>query len=515
MKPPPSTPGDERAPLPPPGSQPPVGLQPPPGPPRASTESRFLSSTLAAYGSQGARVLLRLVTDVALARLILDEDHGLFEYAWSAVMIVGVLRDLGLPYHLVRDRREPYGTVLVWSVAAGGLLTAALIVASPLFGALDPRLPPVVAGLAAFVLLDGLATVPRVFFERRLEVGRLVLPEIVRSGALAVVAIGLALAGAGVWAFVAGELVAIALLAALLWWRVRGRLRLDFDLRLLPDLLRQSRLLFLVAACAFTLPYLERYLLGPFVTTAMVAQYGKARLWGLRVQTIVVPAVQRVLYPTLVEVRDDARRFFEVFRIGTVTILALEALAAWFLFFNAETVLIDILLGEQWRPALPLFRILCFLPLVDPFSRLGGELLKVRHEDRTWLSIVVLNFASLVAFGLLLASRHGAIGLVFAEFLLLGNLLMAWRVWRICGARDFRRLLEDLAYVYFVPLVPFAAVALALPEEGPARLAASVGAGALGAGLVALRFYRPFRLFFAGGSEPGDAADSRPPEAGP
>jgi O-antigen/teichoic acid export membrane protein len=485
--------------------------QPPgPGPPppaRASTESRFLSSTLAAYGSQGARVVLRLVVDVALARLILDEDHGLFDYALAAVMIAGVVRDFGLPYQLVRDRREPYGTVFAWSVAAGGLLTAALIAASPLFGALDPRLPPVVAGLAAFVLLDGLATVPRVYFERRLEVGRLVLPEIVRGAALAAVAIGLAFAGAGVWSFVAGELVGIALLAAMLWWRVRGRLRLRFDLALLPDLLRRSRLLFLIAACAFTLPYVERYLLGPFVSTAMVAQYGKARLWGLRVQTIVVPAVQRVLYPTLVEVRDDARRFFAVFRIGTVTILAMEALAAWFLFFNAETVLIDILLGEQWRPALPLFRILCFLPLVDPFSRLGGELLKVRHEDRVWLAIVVLNFASLVGFGLLLASRYGAIGLVFAEFLLLGNGLMAWRVWRICGGPGFRRLLADLAYVYFVPLAPFAAVALALPEEGLARLAASVGAGLLGAALIALRFYRPFRLFFAGGAEPGPPAE--------
>jgi O-antigen/teichoic acid export membrane protein len=210
--------------------------------------------------------------------------------------------------------------------------------------------------------------------------------------------------------------------------------------------------------------------------------------------------VQRVLYPALVEVRDDARRFFEVFRIGTVTILAMEALAAWFLFFNAETVLIDVLLGELWRPALPFFRILCFLPLVDPFSRLGGELLKVRHEDRAWLAIVVLNFASLVGFGLLLASRHGTIGIVFAEFLLLGNVLMAWRVWRICGGRDFRRLLGDLAFVYVVPLAPLAAVALALPEEGPARLAASLAAAALAAAVVALRFYRPFRRFFAGGA---------------
>ena len=477
-----------------------------PGPPAlpASTERRFLSSTIAAYGSQGARIALRLVADVALARLILDEDHGLFDYALAAVVIAGVVRDLGLPYHVVRDEREPWGTFLAWTAGSGALLALALAAASPLFAALDPRLPPVVAGLAAYVLLDGLATVPRVFFERRIEVGRLVVPEIVRGAVFAAVAVGLALAGAGVWAFVAGELAGVALLAAMLWWRAWGRFRLTVDWRLLPDLLRQSRLLFLVAICSFTLPYLERYVLGPFVSTAMVAQYTKARLWGLRVETIILPAVQRVLYPTLVEVQDDARRFFEVFRIGTVTIFALEALAAWFLFFNAETVLVDVLLGEQWRPAVPLLRILCFLPLVDPFSRLGGELLKVRREDRAWLSVVVLNFASLLGFGVVLARSYGALGVVFANFLMLGNLVMTWRVWRIFG-RDFPRLLADLAFVYFVPLAPFVLVVWAFPDEGWGRLAASLGAAAVGALLVTLRFQRPFRRFFAGGAAAGGA----------
>ncbi|HEX6203910.1 MAG TPA: oligosaccharide flippase family protein [Thermoanaerobaculia bacterium] len=476
---------------------------PPPALP-ASTERRFLSSTIAAYGSQGARIALRLVVDVALARLILDEYHGLFDYALAAVVIAGVVRDLGLPYQVVRDEREPWGTFLAWTAGSGALLALALAAASPLFAGLDPRLPPVVAGLAAYVFLDGLATVPRVFFERRIEVGRLVVPEIVRGAVFAAVAVGLALAGAGVWAFVAGELVGVALLAAMLWWRARGRLRLTVDWRLLPDLLRQSRLLFLIALCAFTLPYLERYVLGPFVSTAMVAQYGKARRWGLQVEMILLPAVQRVLYPTLVEVQNDARRFFEVFRIGTVTIFAFEALAAWFLFFNAETVLVDVLLGDRWRDAVPLLRILCFLPLVDPFSRLGGEVLKVRREDRAWLSVVVLNFASLVGFGVVLARAYGALGVVFANFLMLGNLVMTWRVWRIFG-RDFPRLLADLAFVYFVPLAPFVLVAVAFPEEGWGRLAASLGAAAVGALLVALRFQRPFRRFFAGGAAAGGA----------
>lgn len=462
-----------------------------------STESRFLSSALAAYGSQLGRTVLRLVTDLTLARLVLDENHGLFDLAYAAVIIAGVVRDLGLPYHLVRDERQPYGTVAAWCTANGALLAVALAAASPLFAGLDPRLPSVVAWLAPLIFLEGLSVAPRVWFERRLEVGRLVVPELLRGAVLAVVAISLAASGAQVWSFVAGELAGMAAFSALLWWRARGRMPRRFDWRLLPDLLARSRYLFAVSMCAFALPFLERFVVAPFITTAMVAQFNKARYLGQKVQVLLVPSVQRVLYPALVELRLHPRRAFGAFRVGTLGILAFEAVAAWFLFFNADTVVRHVLFGEQWGPAVPLLRILAFLPLVNPMSRLGGELLKVRGEDRLWLVIVALDLASLVGFGALLASRYGAAGMATAEFLLLGNLIMTWRVARILG-RDFLRLLADLAFAYAVPALTLLPVVFLFPTEGWPRFAASVVAAGIAAGVLALRFHRPFRRYFAG-----------------
>ena len=99
---------------------------------------------------------------------------------------------------------------------------------------------------AVWVLLDGLAGVPRTFFERELRIGRLVAPEIARGLLMAGVAIALAWPGAGVWSFIAGDLAATALFAALVWRRAWGKMPLTFEPGLLPDLLRQSRGLFLI-----------------------------------------------------------------------------------------------------------------------------------------------------------------------------------------------------------------------------------------------------------------------------
>jgi O-antigen/teichoic acid export membrane protein len=124
------------------------------------TERRFLHSTLAAYGSQLARVVIRIAGDLLLARLILPTRYGLFDLAFGIVLIAGIFRDLGLPYQLVRDERKPYGAVFLWTTAAGLALTLGLALGAPLFAGLDAGLPEVLRVYSLFVLLDGLSVVP-------------------------------------------------------------------------------------------------------------------------------------------------------------------------------------------------------------------------------------------------------------------------------------------------------------------------------------------------------------------
>jgi PST family polysaccharide transporter len=462
-----------------------------------TTERRFLHSTLAAYGSQSGRLLIRAAGDLVLARLILPNGHGLFDLALGVVTVASIFRDVGLPYQLVRDERRPYGAVFLWVTGAGALLSLALALGASLFAPLDPGLPAVLRVYAVWVLLDGLAVVPKLYFERELAVGRLVAPEILRGATIAVVAISLATRGAGVWSLVAGELTGAALFAALLWWRARGRLRLDLDAALLPGLLARSNYLFLIALAALPIPYVSRFILGAYTSSFLVGQYGKARDWGFKLQALVLPAVARVLYPALVEYRTgDRRRFLAAYRLGTVTILALETLAAYFLFFNAKVVLLQILIGHNWGPAVPLLRILCFVPLTDPFSRLGGEVLKVEGEDRAWFAAVAANFASLLLFGMLFTRAWGASGLAWAQYLLLGNWLLAWRVYRI-SPKEFWRLVQDLLFLYLVPLPLFLLAAWLCPPDSWVLLGVSIGAAAVAGGVYAARFWRPLRELFA------------------
>jgi O-antigen/teichoic acid export membrane protein len=219
-----------------------------------------------------------------------------------------------------------------------------------------------------------------------------------------------------------------------------------------------------------------------------------ARTYGIAflIATIVYP---RAFFPTLVEYLRDRIRFVEFFRLSTVQLLGCQVVASYFLFFNAEKTIL-ILFGENWLAAAPILRVLSFIPFFDQFTMLGGEMLKAEHRDRAWLVIELLNLASLVGFGIYLTQRFGPEGMAAANYLLIGNLVMAWEVARVFGPR-FRGLLADLAQLYLIPLPFFAVAAWLSPAASWPRFAASLAAAALAAGALAARYWKPFRTFFA------------------
>lgn len=465
-----------------------------------TTERRFLHSAAAAYGSQFGRTVLRLASDLALARLLLPEEHGLFALAWSTVIIAGFIRDFGLPYELVRHEKQPYGSVLLWELLSGAIVTGALVLGASAFAGLNPRLPEILRVLAFFVFVEGLSVVPRVRLERQLRVTQLVVPEIARSFVMASVSIVLAFAGAGVWSLIIGELTAMACFAVILWVRSRKEIELELDWRTLPTLLRRSSLLFAIALISNTMPFVGRYVVELRESTQMVGQYEKGLLWSLRAQILFVPALVRALYPALVAYAGDHRKFVSAYRLGTVAILCVEVMVAYFLFFNTEIVILEIVLGSQWGPAVALVKILCFLPLIDPFTRLGGELLKVRRQDRIWLLVSLINLLCLVGFGWTLSESMGSRGMAWAQYLLLGNILMAWRVWQICGP-EFVQLMKDLFFVYLLPLPLFLLVVYFFPDETWPRFAVSLVVLAVVGSTYLWKFAKPFRSFFGGEAE--------------
>ena len=453
-----------------------------PAAPVVGAKQRLLHSTFSAYATLFVRLIIAFGTRYVLARLILPSELGIYEQALRVVVLISAARDLGLTHQLMRDPRESYGTVLAWSAGVGTLLSLVLVAVAGLFS-YEPDLPQVLRAMSAWIVIDAVIMVYRTYFERRLLIREIAGFEVLRALLFGVLAALLALNGAGVWSFVGGELASSAAFALFLLWRARGRVPLTLDMRRIPALLRASRYLFAVWVAFQVFTYVDYYIVRYFSSSEVVGYYAQAYWLAFLVPlTLTV----RPLLPALVEFRHDEAEFAETLRLGTLVFLSGIVLAAYFLFFNIEKVVL-LLFGETWAEAGPLLRIL----------------LKVQGRDRLWLTTVVLNMTALIALGILFTYQWGPIGMAWANFARLGSLLMLIKIFSIFAGQK-RKLVLSLAQVYLLPLPFFLAAAALLPADSWSRFVTSAAAAALGGGVLLLRFLPDYRRFFRrAGTAPG------------
>ncbi len=216
-----------------------------------------------------------------------------------------------------------------------------------------------------------------------------------------------------------------------------------------------------------------------------------------------MPALTRALYPALVAFRAATARLFDAYALATLFMQSLEVPVAYFLFLNADITLL-ILGGSQWVEAPTYLRILCFAPIIDPFSRLGGEVLKTEHMDRIWIVCTVITLATFVGGGIYLTGIMGPEGMAWINLLPLGAAVMAWALHSVSPA-GFRALTGKLLYIYLVPVPFFAAVWWLAGDRLWLRFGLSLVAIAVSLAIFWRRFGGTFLTFFRGGAAPGAA----------
>jgi O-antigen/teichoic acid export membrane protein len=468
----------------------------------------FLRSSGAAALSQLFRLVSVLGAQLLLRRWIPPADWGLFQWAMVVFLVLGAVRDLGLVHHVLRVEPRPWGNLLAVEMVWGGVLAVLALVLAPLgtrlFVGNHPDTVDVLRCLALFLFLEGLAAVPKVWLEGELNVGRAVMPELWRSLVLVIVSLVLARQGFGVLSLALGHAAGAAVYAVALWWRVWGEIPFAWQRGRMGRLLLDSAPLSAIWLLGILIRYVDPLVLGARFPLVDLGHYTFAFEWAnLASGLVLLPAITRVLFPALVRLRSRLDALFRAYALSTLFVLAVEVPAALFLFLNADLV-VRIVGGEQWVDAPTYLRILCFGPLVDPFSRLGGEVLKTLHRDRLWILASLSTVLTLTVGGWWLSGKMGPVGMAWVNLLSPGGLFLAWGLWQV-SPEGFRRLLKDLARVYLVPLPLFVGAWLlsgggAVDDGDPWRFGLSIVAGALSVFLAWRSFGDDFLEFFRPGS---------------
>lgn len=397
--------------------------------------------------------LLQLGVSLVLLRLLGPGRYNELAMLTAFSVIALVIVDSGFSQILIRKaepRAEDYKSVFVFNLVVALALYGVIVAVSPWvarfygqeeFGAVAP---------VFFLLLPltALCSVQNTIFTRQFRFALLSKVTFAASLVSGFAAVGLALAGCGLWSIVAQRLLLVVVRAAMLWWLSDWRPTGRFSGSALREMAPNSFRLMATDLISALYTKIPQFFIGRiYAGTNMLAYFDQAQKLKDSPVSSTVLAVQGVTYPALSKIGDDAPKFSESYR----QIVMVVAYAMFPMMLGMSAVAGDLfaLLGEEWMPTAPYFEAICLVGLFYPLSVVSLNVLKVRSDGRIILRIeIVKKVLMTIVFALtiprsVMAVVWGLVAISFCEMAI--NLVASLRFTTLGVGRFVRTLLPVTA----------------------------------------------------------------------
>jgi PST family polysaccharide transporter len=348
---------------------------------------------------------------LVLARLLTPSDFGVFAVALAAMQFVMHVNDVGLIAATVQWRGkldEMAPTAATMAVGFSVLIYGAFWFAAPVLASVAhvPEATGVVRLLTIVIIIDGITAVRSAVLMREFRQDQLIRANLVGLVVNAVVAISLALAGAGPYAF-AGGLVAGSAVTGVLVFRFAAvpvrvglnpaiaRRLMAFGIPLAASLGVEAVLLntdYIVVGHDQTAVLLGYYLLAFNIST-----------WALSVISAAVRYVSVAGFARLSEVDKET---LSAGVLRSVPLLVMILLPIAVLTACLGTPLIDVLYGAKWLPSAPVLPFLMILTVVRVLVSFAMDILMGAGSSRSTL-IVNLCWAVVLVPALIIGTDMG------------------------------------------------------------------------------------------------------------
>jgi O-antigen/teichoic acid export membrane protein len=404
------------------------------------------------FGSQALQQAAQLVVIAVLARLLSPADFGLVGMATVVIGFLNLFKDLGTSAAVIQDTQitdELLSTVFWANGALGVLGTAALALAAPWVALYyhEPRVTAVLRTLALGFVVSALTILQQALFERKLAFRVLATVEVAAVMCGALVGIGSALAGAGVWSLVAQSLTTVVVVSVILWnvsdWRPGFVFHWSEIRRITSYSLHLSGFNVLNYFCRNA----DYLLIGRFLGATSLGIYTLAyRIMLYPLQTITT-VIGRVMFPVYSRMQDDDARFRSAY-LRSIGLIALVTFPMMIGLWAVAGPFVQATFGAKWAPAILLIKILAPVGMAQSIGATVGAIYQAKgRTDVLFRWGLVSGLIVVAAFGVGL--RWGIVGVATAYAIAAVVLVTP------CFAIPFRFVglqLKDLVPILYRPL---------------------------------------------------------------
>lgn len=416
--------------------------------------------------------LIGLISTLILARLLTPEDFGIVVLAGLIVAVLDALTDFRFGQALVHYQDatdDEYNTAWTFNLIRGMAVAAILVGGAWLFAAIfkEPRLVEVFWVLGLIAILNGLQNIGTVQFTKDIRFDREFRLSIGPKIGTFVVTVTLALLWRSYWALiagmVAGSVVRLALSYVMHPYRPRFCVSASRRLFAFSAWLMGGQVITLINQ------RLEQFLIGGFLSTALVGVYNVAyELAAMATSELVGPAAQ-ALFPGFSKIANDKTRLRQAYEKSVQFIVAIGTPLGIGLALVAPEFII-IVLGPKWIDAVMPLRVLSVMFSISVLAMASTGVLPAMGRTRDMFIIDFTQFFARLPITTLVVWQFGFAGAAWAR-LVFGLCWVIQYMWAVRKALDisFRRVFlvtwrSYAAAVTMTIVVLFVDVALHVPD---------------------------------------------------
>lgn len=382
-------------------------------------KSKTLIGVLWSFADMAANHGLQFIIQIILARLLLPEQFGLIGMILVFIAISNSVVDSGFTQALIRDQQTTqvdYSTVFYFNVFMAcvmyGLLYISSTPISVFFG--ESELVPMLRILSLVLIINSLGIIQRVLLIKKVDfktITKVNVIAVIVSGSITIV---FAVRGYGVWSLVINIISMQIIQTTFLWIFNKWIPSWKFNIQSFKKYYKFGYKLLLSGLLDTIYNNIFLVIIGRIYSTSQLGFYTTAVRFRDMASQSISASVQRVSYPVLSSMQEDEKRLKNGFRkiikttafINFPLMIGLAAIA--FPLFN-------ILFGEQWKPSVIYFQLLCLAGMLYPIHAVNLNILQVKGRSDLFLKLEIIKKAVLTLFIVLsLLFGLGIIGLIVA-----------------------------------------------------------------------------------------------------
>lgn len=332
---------------------------------------------------------------IILARLLSPDDYGLIGLTAIFTAICTTIVNGGMGTALIRTKDasdDDYNTAFIVNLSMSLLLYVLIFLCAPLIAEFFRReeLIALIRVTSIGMIIGALALVQKTRLTKRIDFKSQAKITLISSISSAIIGIGMALLGFGVWALVGQHLSSQIINTVCLWLVNKWVPRMRFSSGSFHNLFGFGWKMMLSGLLDTIWKELYQVVVGKCYSPATLGQYTRAKGFSILFSSNITSVIQRVTYPVLSNIQDDKERMTNAYRKIIKTTMFITASSMLFMGAVSEPM-IYCLIGGKWHEASVYLPLICLTGSTYPLQAINLNMLQVQGRSDLFLGLEVVK----------------------------------------------------------------------------------------------------------------------------